>query len=148
MQRASWAVSLILTGSLGAGQAQPARPAEQFALTQGRTLMQAFYAVKLEGLWNTFTPDVRAQWGDLAGFRAFRELGVQQYGAEIKLVRERTFSRDGEVFYVRSATFEKAPKLVWALVMGFKNLRVTTFGITLEEDHTQDQQARSRYGPL
>ncbi|GHF59691.1 hypothetical protein HNQ07_003832 [Deinococcus metalli] len=116
-------------------------PAEQFALTRGRALMLEFYAVKLDGLWNAFTPDVQQQWGDLSGFRAFRQTGVQQYGRETQLVNEQTFTRAGESFYVRSAVFEGAPQQVWGLVIGFTGLRVTTFAINLLEDRSSDQTA-------
>lgn len=130
-----------------APQKAPARsPAEQFALTRGRALMLEFYAVKLENLWGAFTPDVREQWGEFASFRAFRELGVRQYGAELKLLDERTFTRDGESFYVRSATFQKAPKQVWALIIGFRNLRVTSFGIAPQSGPPPEDQVAWRAG--
>ncbi|UBV42680.1 hypothetical protein LAJ19_00070 [Deinococcus taeanensis] len=131
----------LLGGALSAPPPRPAPPrptatavAEQSALTRGRALLRDFYAVRLLGLWGAFSADVRRQWGSLEAFQAFREQGVRQYGAEEQVVQERTFTRDGEVFYVRSATFEGAPGLVWALVVGFKGSRVTTFGIALQED--------------
>lgn len=118
--------------------------AEKVALTRGRTLMKEFYAVKLDNLWNAFTPDVRGQWGTLAGFRQFRETGVREYGAEEELVRERTLTRAGVTYYIRSAAFQKAPKLVWALTIGFdKAGKISAFGIALEQDRTEDQVARS-----
>ncbi|THF85274.1 hypothetical protein E7T09_17440 [Deinococcus sp. KSM4-11] len=119
----------------------PQTPAEQFALTRGRALMLDFYAVKVDGLWNAFTPELQQQWGSLEGFRAFRETGVQQYGKETQLVGERTFTRAGEAFYLRSAVFEGAPKQVWGLIIGFTGLRVTTFAINLLEDTSTDQVA-------
>lgn len=152
MNRILRVVTLALTLVSSAAQAQgsaPAAPpaakarsaAETFALTRGRALMLDFYAVRLEGLWDAFTPAVRGQWGDLPGFRAFRETGVRQYGRETQLVDERTLTRAGETFYIRSAVFEGAPQQVWALVIGFTGLRVTTFTIGLQEDRSGDQVA-------
>ncbi|PNY81253.1 hypothetical protein [Deinococcus koreensis] len=154
MNRILRVVTLALTLVFPAAQAQAGAPtarpettarsaAETFALTRGRALMLEFYAVRLDGLWDAFTPGVRGQWGDLPGFRAFRETGVRQYGRETQLVEERTFVRAGETFYVRSAVFEGAPQQVWALVIGFTGLRVTTFAIGLQEDRSGDQVAWS-----
>ncbi|MBX8463927.1 hypothetical protein [Deinococcus sp. RIT780] len=67
--------------------------AEQAAMTRGRTLVQDFYAVKLDGLWRAFSPGVRAQWGTLTDFQAFRRGGLAQYGPERQVVQERTFTR-------------------------------------------------------
>ncbi|KQR15537.1 hypothetical protein [Deinococcus sp. Leaf326] len=151
-----WVLPLLFTvlpGSLAqtaAPVSPPAAPASapalsperSAALTRGRQLLSDFYAVRLDALWQSFTPEVRAQWGSLAAFRAFRLSGVSQYGAQRELVRERTLTEDGETFYVRSATFEKAPKQVWSLVIGFgPDGRVSTFGILLEEDRSGGQVA-------
>ena len=126
----------------GAAAAPALTPERGAALTRGRQLLEDFYAVRLDALWQSFTPQVRAQWGSLAAFRAFRLSGVAQYGAQRELVRERTLTEDGETFYVRSATFEKAPKQVWSLVIGFgQDGRVSTFGILLEEDRSGGQVA-------
>lgn len=146
-------LALLLGAALLAGhgtQAAPPRlpPAaqtsatEQAALTRGRTLVGDFYAVKLDGLWGAFSPGVRAQWGTLTAFRAFRRGGLAQYGPERQVVQERTFTRGREVFYVRSAAFENAPELVWAVVLGFTGPQVTTFGIALEEDRSDAPVAR------
>ncbi|MDB5045712.1 MAG: hypothetical protein JWQ08_1762 [Deinococcus sp.] len=150
---AAGAFLLVLTAAAPAeAQKTPPAPpaattstaAEKAALTRGRTLMKEFYAVKLENLWNAFSADVRGQWGTLAGFRQFREAGVRDYGAEQELVRERTLTRAGVTYYIRSAAFQKAPKLVWALTIGFdKAGKVSAFGIALEQDRTEDQVAWS-----
>lgn len=121
-----------------------ASAAEQAAMTRGRTLVQDFYAVRLDGLWRAFSPDVRAQWGTLTDFQAFRRGGLAQYGPERQVVQERTFTRGPEVFYVRSAAFEKAPELVWAVVLGFTGAQVTTFGIALEDDRSDAPVALHR----
>lgn len=134
--------------------ASPAAPAtrsapEQAALTRGRALMAEFLAVNLGPLWPSLSPAVRAQWGTLEGFTAFRRTGIEQYGAELRVVRERTFMQGGEAVYVRSAIFEKAPQQVWAFVVGFTGPQVTTFGVLLEQDRSDDPVGRAAgYGPL
>ncbi|UQN05225.1 hypothetical protein [Deinococcus sp. QL22] len=153
---AAGAFLLVLTATTPAKaqKTPPALPAsatstaaEKAALTRGRTLMKEFYAVKLDNLWNAFTEGVRGQWGTLAGFRQFRETGVRDFGAEQELVRERTFTRAGVTYYMRSAAFQKAPKLVWALTIGFdKAGKISAFGIALEQDRTEDQVARGVSG--
>ena len=116
--------------------------AEKIIQTRARTLLSEFYAVKLDRLWAAFTPDVKAQYGDLAGFTAYRKTGVEQFGAQKELVAEKTFVQSGVTYYVRSATFEKAPQIVWALSMGFDQVgRVNAFGIALERDRSSDQTA-------
>ncbi|MDV6375521.1 hypothetical protein [Deinococcus arenicola] len=116
-------------------------PAEQVALTRGHALMAEFLALKVERLWNAFTPEVQEQWGTLNGFTAFRKTGIEQYGKETRLVGERTFMQGGEAIYVRSATYEKFPGQVWAFVMGFTGDKVTTFGVLLENERTDDPVA-------
>ncbi|GGS34824.1 hypothetical protein [Deinococcus knuensis] len=134
------------SASAAAKAAAPARAsaAEQAAMTRGRTLLRDFYAVRLDGLWGAFSPGVRSQWGTLESFRSFRRDGLAQYGPERQVVQERTFTRGPEVFYVRSAAFEKAPELVWAVVLGFTGTQVTTFGIALEEDRSDAPVALRR----
>lgn len=116
-------------------------PAEQTALTRGRALMTEFLALKLTRLWNTFTPDVQGQWGSLDGFTAFRKTGIEQYGLERSVVREQTFVQGKEVVYVRSSIYEKFPNQVWAFAVGFTGTQVTTFGVLLQDERTDDPVA-------
>ncbi|QLG10132.1 hypothetical protein HLB42_04640 [Deinococcus sp. D7000] len=116
-------------------------PAEQTAFTRGHALMAEFLALKVERLWNAFTPDVQAQYGSLAGFTAFRKTGFEQYGKETRVVRERTFTQGGEALYVRSSIYEKFPDQVWAFVMGFTGEKITSFGVLLEDERTDDPVA-------
>ncbi|GGS00658.1 hypothetical protein [Deinococcus sedimenti] len=143
---------LVATPALAQGTPQaPSRPAvpsirvaaEQTALTRGRALLADFYAVKLDALWQAFTPEVRAQWGTLADFRAYREAGVQTFGAQREQVSERTLTQDGETFYIRSATFQRDPTTVWALIIGFTGTRVSTFVILREGETGNDPVAFS-----
>lgn len=145
-------VTLGLALLLPAGAAQTALPStpsvsspgERAALARGRTLVADFYAVRVDRLWQAFTPDVRAEWGTLAAFRAFREAGVRTYGAERRVVRERTFTDAGVTYYVRSATFERDTENVWAVVLGFGALgRVEVFAIAAEGE--QDSPERVAY---
>ncbi|AZI41459.1 hypothetical protein EHF33_00725 [Deinococcus psychrotolerans] len=149
------AVSLLSTGPASSGLAfsvlavsapAPAAAAQTVAekavQIRARALLEEFYAVKLERLWAAFTPDVKAQWGTLDGFTQYRKTGVEQFGAQKELVAEKTFMRGGVTYYVRSATFEKSPQVVWAVAFGFDQLgRVSDFGISLEHDRSGDQVA-------
>jgi len=111
----------------------PVTQAERLALARGRTLVQDFYRVRLDGLWQAFSEDMQAGWGSLEALRAFREAGLQQYGAEQEVVRERTFMDGGAAFYVRSARFESDPQTLWNVVIGFDARgRVAVFGFTPE----------------
>lgn len=121
----------------------PATPAEQAALTRGRALIADFYAVRVERLWAAFTPEVQAEWGTLAAFRAFREAGVKTYGAERRVMGERTFTDSGTTYYVRSATFELDNQTIWALVVGFDAAgRVSLFGIAAEGEQAPERVAQ------
>ena len=136
---------MLPLGSLSSALAAPAvtqTVAEKLAQTRARALLEEFYAVKLDNIWAAFTPAVKAQWGDLAGFTQYRKTGVEQFGAQKELVGEKTFMQGGVTYYVRSATFEKAPQIVWAVTFGFDQLnRVSAFGIALEHDRSNDQVA-------
>ncbi|PTA67114.1 hypothetical protein [Deinococcus arcticus] len=156
LQRAA-ALGLVLLSSplpqaqAGAPPALSPAPsaAERTALLRGRALLTEFYAVRLDGLWRAFSPGVRGQWGaSLAAFRAYRVAGVQTYGAETRVVGERTFTRAGETFYVRSAVFQKAPQIVWALVLGFTGTQVTTFAIVPAAEPEDGPVASGAYDPL
>ncbi|WP_221090025.1 hypothetical protein [Deinococcus aquaedulcis] len=129
-------LGLLLVAPLALAQpgAAPVTAADRTTLTQGRALLAEFYAVKLDRLWQSFSPEVRRQWGTLAAFRAYRVAGVQTYGAETRVMGERTFTHAGETFYVRSAVFAKAPQVVWAVVLGFRGTQVTTFAIVPEAE--------------
>lgn len=122
--------------------------AERRALTQGRALVADFYAVRVERLWQAFTAEARTRWGSLEDFRAFREAGVQTYGAERRVVRERVLTSEGLTYYVRSATFEGDPQTVWALVLAFDAAgRVQLFGIAAERGVPPGETAWVRLPP-
>lgn len=136
------ASSVLAVSSLSAAAPAAQTAAEQSVQTRARALLGEFYAVKLDRLWAAFTPDVKAQWGDLEGFTQYRKTGMEQFGAQKELVAEKTFVRGGVTYYVRSATFEKAPQIVWAVSLGFDQLgRVSDFVISLEHDRSNDQVA-------
>lgn len=134
------ACGLALATPAGAAQTTlPAPPAataaERTALTRGRALVADFYAERVERLWQAFTPQMQAEWGLLAAFRSYREAGVRTYGAERRVLRERTFTQGGVTYYVRSATFERDPGTVWALVLGFDAVgRVALFAVVPEAE--------------
>lgn len=135
-------VSLAAAATTAAAPAVAQTVAEKSAEVRARALLKEFYAVKLSKIWAAFTPDVKAQWGNLDGFTQYRQTGVQQFGAEKELVGEKTYRRGNVTYYVRSATFEKSPEIVWAVAFGFDQLgRISEFGITLEHDRSADQVA-------
>lgn len=121
----------------------PTTSAERLALTRGRALVTDFYAVRVERVWQTFTSDVRGEWGSLAAFRAYREAGVKTYGAERRMLGERTFTNAGTTYYVRSATFERDTKTIWAVVVGFDAVgRVSLFAIAAEGEQVPERVAQ------
>jgi hypothetical protein len=140
-------LACLPTGFVTLALAAPAATqtvAEKSAEARARALLKEFYAVKLDSIWAAFTPDVKSQWGNLAGFTQYRQTGVEQFGAEKELVGEKTYMRGNVTYYVRSATFEKSPEIVWAVAFGFDQLgRISEFGITLEHDRSTDQVALS-----
>ncbi|TSA84694.1 hypothetical protein FNU79_10705 [Deinococcus detaillensis] len=136
------AVSVLAVSAPATTTAAAQTVAEKAVQIRARALLEEFYAVKLERLWAAFTPDVKAQWGTFDGFTQYRKTGVEQFGAQKELVAEKTFVRGGVTYYVRSATFEKSPQVVWAVAFGFDQLgRVSDFGISLEHDRSGDQVA-------
>lgn len=122
----------------------PATEAEALALARGRTLVQDFYRVRLEGLWQAFSEDLQTGWGSPGALRAFREEGLQRYGEEQEVLRERTFTDGGVAYYVRSARFRGDPGTLWNVVIGFDpGGRVTVFGFTPEGEELPGETAGS-----
>lgn len=120
----------------------PATEAEALALARGRTLVQDFYRVRLDGLWQAFSEDLQTGWGSLEALRAFREAGLQRYGAEREVLRERTFTEGGVAYYVRTARFEGDPGSLWNMVIGFDAAgRVAVFGFVPEEEEAPGELA-------
>lgn len=133
-------------GQAASPTAPAARPAASAALNQarerGRQLVALFYAQKLDPVWAAFSPSARESWnGDLSAFQAYRSMGVQTYGAEVEVLNEQVVEQGGVRYYVRTATFEKAPQAVWNIVFGFDATgRVAVFGI-------MPAQAQEESGP-
>jgi hypothetical protein len=88
-------------------------------LEQGRKWVLDFYAVKLEGLFNLFTPDLQVRTGGLEAFRTYRLQGIEVYGQELEMLEEEVISKDNLKAYVRTAVFEKRPNLVWYVICAF-----------------------------
>lgn len=139
------------TGSPAAANsaAHPAAPSPAAAtltqaatLARGRALATQFLAQNLSPVWNTFLPQVQGQFGTLGEFVAYRRQGVQDYGRELKVLREEAVSDPdtGLNYYVRTATFERGPRVAWSLVFGFDAQgRVASFGILGGELPSNDQ---------
>ena len=88
-------------------------------LEQGRKLVLDFYAVKLEGLFDLFTPDLQVRTGGLEAFRTYRLNGIEAYGQELEMLEEEVLAKDNLKAYVRTAVFEKRPNLVWYVICAF-----------------------------
>ena len=88
-------------------------------LEQGRKLVLDFYAVKLEGLFELFTPDLQVRTGGLEAFRTYRLNGIEAYGQELEVLEEEVLIRENLKGYVRTAVFEKRPNLVWYVICAF-----------------------------
>ncbi len=88
-------------------------------LERGRKLVLDFYAVKLEGLFELFTPDLQVRTGGLEAFRAYRLRGIEVYGQELEMLDEQVLTRENLKGYVRTAVFEKRPDLVWYVICAF-----------------------------
>ena len=128
----------------------PALPAmsKEAVLKRGRQLIEWFYAQNLDPVWTAFLPTARADFGDdLAAFKAYRANGVTTYGRESRLISEEVQSEGGVTYYLRTATFERGPKVLWTLAFGLNAQgQVMTFGILGGTEPAPDKQATGRTG--
>ena len=115
-------------------------------LKRGRQLIEWFYAQNLGPVWTAFLPTARADFGDdLAAFKAYRAMGVTTYGKESRLISEEVQSEGGVTYYLRTATFERGPKVLWTLAFGLNAQgQVMTFGILGGTEPSPDQQAMGK----
>jgi len=129
--------------------ATPAAPTlgRDAVLTRGRQLVTWFYAQNLDPVWAAFLPSARANFGsDLSAFKAYRSSGVTTYGKETRLLSEDVQTMDGVTYYLRTATFEKGPRVQWTVAFGLDAAgRVVNFGILGGTEAAPDQQARSTH---
>ena len=126
----------------------PALPAmrKDAVLKRGRQLIEWFYAQNLDPVWTAFLPTARADFGgDLVAFKAYRAMGVTTYGKESRLISEEVQQGDGVTYYLRTATFERGPKVLWTLAFGLNAQgQVVTFGILGGTEPAPDKQATGR----
>lgn len=115
-------------------------------LKRGRQLIGWFYTQNLEPVWTAFLPTARADFGDdLAAFRAYRANGVTTYGKESRLISEEVQTEGGVTYYLRTATFERGPKVLWTLAFGLNAQgQVMTFGILGGTEPAPDKQAMGK----
>ena len=118
-------------------------------LKRGRQLIEWFYAQNLDPVWTAFLPTARADFGDdLSAFRAYRAMGVTTYGKESRLISEEVQQEGGVTYYLRTATFERGPKVLWTLAFGLNAQgQVVTFGILGGTEPAPDKQATGRVNP-
>jgi len=142
--------SIPATPPKASAAATPATPAmgRDAVLTRGRQLVTWFYAQDLDPVWAAFLPSARANFGsDLSAFKAYRSSGVTTYGKETRLLSEDVQTMDGVTYYLRTATFEKGPRVQWTVAFGLDAAgRVVEFGILGGTEAAPDQQARGRNG--
>ncbi len=117
--------------SFGSSQSGATQLTDAQILERGRLLTYFFYAVNIEPVFNQFIPELQAGVGGLEAFRAYRQGGVEQFGDELKMLKEEVVSENGVIGYVRTATFVKRPKVVWSVIFVFDPISgaVVNFGI-------------------
>jgi hypothetical protein len=121
--------------SFGPGQSASSQSSVKLSeaqiLERGRLLTYFFYAVNIEPVFNQFIPELQAGVGGLEAFRSYRQGGVEQFGDELKLIKEEVISENGVIGYVRTAIFMKRPKVAWLVIFVFDPItgEVVNFGI-------------------
>lgn len=117
--------------SFGSSQSGATQLTEAQILERGRLLTYFFYAVNIEPVFNQFIPELQAGVGGLESFRAYRQNGVEQFGEELKMLKEEVISENGVIAYIRTTTFVKRPKVVWSVIFVFDPVSgtVVNFGI-------------------
>jgi hypothetical protein len=117
--------------SAGSSQSGASKLTEAQILERGRLLTYFFYAVNIEPVFNQFIPELQAGVGGIEAFRSYRQGGVEQFGDELKLIKEEVISQNGVIGYVRTTTFVKRPKVVWSVIFVFEPItgEVVNFGI-------------------
>jgi hypothetical protein len=118
-------------GQSASGQSGATPLTEAQVLERGRLLTYFFYAVNIEPVFNQFIPELQAGVGGIEAFRAYRQGGVEQFGDELKMLKEEVIAENGVIGYVRTTTFVKRPKVVWSVIFVFDPItgQVVNFGI-------------------
>jgi hypothetical protein len=118
-------------GQSASGQSGATPLTEAQILERGRLLTYFFYAVNIEPVFNQFIPELQAGVGGIEAFRSYRQGGVEQFGDELKMLKEEVVSENGVIGYVRTTTFVKRPKMVWNVIFVFDPVSgaVVNFGI-------------------
>ena len=154
-------LNIPATPPKASGAAVPAKPvptlpapaagttmSKDAVLARGRQLVTWFYAQNLDPVWAAFLPTARADFGgDLSTFKTYRTNGVTNFGKESRLLSEDVQSMDGVTYYLRTATFEKGPRVQWTVAFGLNAQgQVVNFGILGGTEAAPDQQALVRNG--
>jgi hypothetical protein len=119
------------SGQSASGQSGATPLTEAQILERGRLLTYFFYAVNIEPVFNQFIPELQVGVGGLEAFRSYRQGGVEQFGDELKMLKEEVILENGVIGYVRTATFVKRPKVAWLVIFVFDPISgaVVNFGI-------------------
>jgi hypothetical protein len=117
--------------SFSSGQSGATQLTDAQILERGRLLTYFFYVVNIEPVFNQFIPELQAGVGGLEAFRAYRQGGVEQFGDELKMLKEEVIAENGVIGYIRTTTFVKRPKVVWNVIFVFDPISgaVVNFGI-------------------
>jgi hypothetical protein len=126
-----FALASFGSGQSGSSQSGATQLTEAQILERGRLLTYFFYAVNIEPVFNQFIPELQAGVGGIEAFRSYRQGGVEQFGDELKLIKEEVIAQNGVIGYVRTTTFVKRPKVVWSVIFVFDPItgEVVNFGI-------------------
>jgi hypothetical protein len=89
-------------------------------LEHGRTLAAAFFAAKLEGIWEATSDGGKAQFGNMDGLKAYRS-DQNALGNETKLIKEEVGIDGDTVYYTRTVRLENAQN-DYQLWIGFDNV--------------------------
>jgi hypothetical protein len=126
-----FAFASVAPGQSASGQSGATPLTEAQILERGRLLTYFFYAVNIEPVFNQFIPELQAGVGGLEAFRSYRQGGLEQFGDELKLIKEEVIAQNRVIGYVRTTTFVKRPKMVWNVIFVFDPVSgaVVNFGI-------------------
>ncbi len=103
-----------------AGSIAKAEPLTDAQVTErGRALTEQFYKVDLDPVWAACSSDLQTRLGGLEAFRKYRLQGIESFGQELKIYDEGVVEQEGLKYYVRAASFQKRPELVWYVEWGF-----------------------------
>jgi hypothetical protein len=99
-------------------------------MARGRELTALLFSEQLQSVWGAFNLPVRQEWGSYSAFRAYRQGGMKDFGAETSIISEAVRQSGGVDYYTRTALFERGPRQPWTVIFGLDRAgRVVAFNI-------------------